>query len=124
MLARAHKITPGELATVLKLGAPEIENHLKVLADAGVLKSESKAAIVRLKSKNAELIEVLCAHFNVVVKKDAVLKSDGKLAKQLREARHRAEKEARKQKAAKSKAAEIKSASKGKVVKPAVKKSR
>jgi DNA-binding transcriptional ArsR family regulator len=97
-LSLAHKLSPSETASVLKLGPAEMANQLKKLLEAGLLKVESKSGLVRVKGKHRQLMEELFSHFNVSAKKDAILKADSKLARQQREVRHLASKEAVRQK--------------------------
>ena len=97
-LAYAHKVTPSDLASVLKLTQADVAAQLKQLTDTGLLKADAKTGCVRVKGKHRDLIEVLFTHFALAAKTDATLKSDAKHAKQLRDAKRTTEKDARKQK--------------------------
>lgn len=97
-LALARKVTPSDAGSVLKLAPAELANQLKLLTDIGLLKSDSKGGFVRVKKKHQDLVTVLFMHFSVSAKKDPVLANDAKFAKHLRDARQRADKEARKSK--------------------------
>lgn len=99
VLAEGRKVTPSELAGVLKLDSAALARQLKQLTDAGLLKADGEGGCVRVKKKHRAVLGMLFAHYEVSAKKDMTLKSDAQLARQLREARHRAEKAARKAKA-------------------------
>lgn len=72
--------------------------QLKHLTDAGLLKADGEGGCLRVKKKHRAVLGMLFAHYEVSAKKDATLKNDAQLARQLREARHRAEKVAKKTK--------------------------
>lgn len=107
-LALAHKITPTEVASVLKLAPAETANQLKVLTDAGLLKADGKKGFVQVRGRHLKLLKGLFDQLGVAAKSDTQLKADAKAAKQLREARRHAEKEAKKHTKSKAKPSQSK----------------